>query len=67
MVNLLKILNIGDELYSPICGDCKVIALDSDEVYCITVRTPYGGDFDFDRYGRFAVNGIPLLFITEKH
>ena len=24
------------------------------------------GDFDFDRYGRFAVNGIPLLFITEK-
>jgi hypothetical protein len=65
MLDLLPILNIGDELYSPICGDCKVVALDIDEIFCITVRTPYGSDFDFDRHGRFAVNGIPLLFIKD--
>jgi hypothetical protein len=65
MLDLLPILNIGDELYSPICGDCKVVALDSDEIFCITVRTPYGSDFDFDRHGRFAVNGIPLLFVKD--
>ena len=62
MVNLLNMLNIGDTMYSPICGDCQVVALDADEVYCITVRTSYGSDFDFDRYGRFAIGGQPLLF-----
>ena len=33
MVDLLYILNIGDKLYSPICGKCKVIALDSEEIF----------------------------------
>lgn len=64
MVDLLHTLQIGDEMYSPICGECKVVALDSDEVYCITVRTPYGTDFDFDRFGRFALAGKPLLFYS---
>ena len=51
MTDLLHSLRVGDELYSPICGVCKVVALDSDEIFCITVRTPYGTDFDFDRFG----------------
>lgn len=62
MENLLYTLNIGDELYSPICGTCKVITLDYDEIFCITVRTPYGADFNFDCFGRFALGGTPLLF-----
>ena len=63
MTDLLHSLRVGDERYSPICGVCKVVALDSDEIFCITVRTPYGADFDFDRFGRYAVGGTPLLFI----
>lgn len=63
MIDLLHLLHVGDKLYSPICGECKVIALDSEEIYCITVQTPYKGRFDFDRYGRFALNGEVLLFI----
>ena len=62
MTDLLHSLMVGDELYSPICGICKVVALDSDEIFCITVRTPYGTDFDFDRFGRYAVGGTTLLF-----
>lgn len=62
MTNLLPVLNIGDELYSPICGKCTVVSLDSDEHFCITVRTPYGGDFSFDQWGRFALCGECLLF-----
>lgn len=62
MTDLLHSLRVGDELYSPICGVCKVVALDSDEIFCITVRTPYGTDFDFDRFGRYAVGGTTLLF-----
>jgi len=62
MQDLLHSLNIGDRLYCPICGDCEVVALDSNEVYCITVRTPYGGEFDFDHLGRFAPAGDVLLF-----
>ena len=54
MQDLLHTLHIGDVLYSPICGYCEVVALDSDEIYCITVRSAYGTDFEFDRYGRFA-------------
>jgi len=64
MIDLLNVLKIGDELYSPICGNCKVVAMDSDEVYCITVRTPYGADFDFDKHGRFAIGGECLLFFV---
>ena len=65
MQDLLHTLCIGDVLYSPICGDCEVVALDSDEIYCITVRSAYGTDFEFDRYGRFAPCGDVLLFTHE--
>lgn len=63
MVNLLKILHAGDTVYSPLCGECKVISIDMDEQYSITVRTPYMNDFTFDKYGRFAVGGQPVLFV----
>jgi hypothetical protein len=66
MVDLLYILNIGDNLYSPICGKCKVIALDSEEIFCITVVNLFGATFEFDRYGRFALGGEPLLFTTNN-
>ena len=62
MADLLHQLKIGDVVYSPICGKAKIVALDADEVYCITIRTPYGADFDFDKYGRFALGGLPLLY-----
>lgn len=61
MKNLLPVLNIGDKLYSPVCGNCTVVSLDSDEYFCITVRTPYGGYFSFDKFGRFALCGECLL------
>lgn len=62
MEDLLHKLYIGQKLYSPICGKCEVVTLDSTEVYCITVKTPYLSEFDFDMYGRFAVGGETLLF-----
>ena len=62
MKNLLKELRIGDQLYSPLCGKCRVISLEEDEIFGITVRTPYLADFSFDRYGRYALCGAPLLF-----
>lgn len=66
MIDLLYILNIGDKLYSPICGKCKVTALDSEEIFCITVVNLFGATFEFDRYGRFALGGEPLLFISNN-
>lgn len=63
MINFLPILNIGDKLYSPICGNCTVVSLDADEHFCITVRTPYGADFSFDKWGRYALCGECLLSI----
>lgn len=63
MNDLLYTLNIGDKLYSPICGKCKVIALDSEEIFCITVINSFGAKFEFDRYGRFALGGEPILYI----
>jgi hypothetical protein len=64
MVNLLSRLHIGDTVYSPIFGSGIIVCLDADELYCITVRTPYGADFEFDRYGRFALGGVKLLDIN---
>jgi len=66
MTNLLKALHIGQVVYSPMFGDAEVVTLDADEVYCITVRTAYYKDFYFDKYGRYAIGGVPLLFIKEK-
>lgn len=60
--NLLRTLNIGDMMFSPVCGDCVVIALDMDEYWCITVRSSYGSEFSFDKHGRMAIGGQPLLF-----
>lgn len=65
MKDLLCLLNIGDEVYSPVCGKCEVVVLDKNEIYCITVKTPYGAHFDFDRWGRCAPSGEVLL-ITNK-
>lgn len=65
MKSLLEVLHIGDQVYSPIFGCGSVVALDTDEVYCITVRTPYGADFDFDKHGRFALGGQRLLFFEK--
>ena len=66
MTNLLKVLHIGQVVYSPMFGDAEVVALDADEIYCITVRTAYYKDFYFDKYGRYAICGVPLLFMKEK-
>jgi hypothetical protein len=65
MEDLLYILNIGDELYSPICGKCIVVALDSEEIFCITVKNRFGATFEFDRYGKFALGGECLLFFLN--
>ena len=61
-MDILHTLRIGDELYSPICGYCTVVELSTDEIFCITVRTPYGADFSFDKHGRYALGGERLLF-----
>lgn len=63
--NLLENLHIGDTVYSPIFGYGVVVSLDKDEIYGITVRTPYKTDFEFDKYGRFALGGEPLLVKTD--
>lgn len=62
MTNLLEVLHIGQIVYSPMFGEAEVVSLDADEIYCITVRTAYFKDFIFDKYGRYAIGGIPLLF-----
>lgn len=66
-MDLLHTLQIGDELYSPICGACKVVELNEDEIFCITVRTPYGADFAFDKKGKFALGGESLLFTKTSN
>jgi len=65
MEDLLHKLHIGDILYSPLCGKCTVAALDADEVYCITVKTPYLSEYSFDMYGRYAVGGEPILYCNK--
>lgn len=66
-MDLLHLLRIGDELYSPICGACKVVEVNEDEIFCITVRTPYGADFSFDKNGRFALGGETTLFLSKPN
>ena len=61
MIDLTKILHIGDELYSPICGNVTVTALEKEEVFCITCKTPYGAYISFDKRGRHMLGGECML------
>lgn len=68
LAELLKNTPKGTELYSPICGECKLIeALNIDSVTAIKVQTENGNVWSFAKNGHYSKEGGECLLFPSKN
>lgn len=67
LAELLKNIPKGTELYSPICGECKLMeALNIDSVTAIKVQTKDGDFWSFAKDGHYTKEGGECLLFPSK-
>lgn len=67
LAELLKNIPKGTELYSPICGECKLMeALNIDSVTAIKVQTKDGNFWSFAKDGHYTKEGGECLLFPSK-
>lgn len=63
-MDLRKILQVGDKVYSPICGRCKVVEVND---YFIVVKNNDGYHYQFHHNGYYEHSVECLLFPADGH
>lgn len=66
ITEILKNYPKGTKLYSPVCGECKLISID-DGVYPIYVENEGGYTFYFTEDGKYTSKGECLLFPSKEN
>lgn len=66
IVDYIKRMHKGDELYSPICGVCKLVTIDESHECCILVEAE-GATYCFTADGKVTDSGECVLFPSEHH
>lgn len=65
-MDLTKILKVGNKIYSTLIGDCFVVAIDDTGPFKIRVRAVNGGEYIFDKEGRYYTKLSECLLFPSK-
>lgn len=71
LVEILKDAPKGTKLWSPICGECELVAVEENYTYPILCKTSDGKDINFTHLGKYYnvlfKNGECVLFPSKEN
>lgn len=70
LVEILKDAPKGTKLWSPLCGECELVAVEENYSYPISCKTSDGKDINFTHLGKYYSifkNGECVLFPSKEN
>lgn len=71
LVEILKDAPKGAKLWSPLCGECELVAVDENYTYPILCKASDGKEINFTKLGKyydvFFKNGECVLFPSKEY